>query len=101
MIVKMRPDGSVALTPSDVQATRQRLRAMNVDTSGMSDADIQKLADERARSFLEEAPTSASQAARIILDGVKAERWRIVVGEDAQRLDRRVQGGLALLGCLG
>jgi hypothetical protein len=26
-----------------------------------------------------------------ILDGVKAERWRILVGEDAHRLDERVR----------
>ena len=37
------------------------------------------------------APTTASQAATIILDGVKAERWRILVGEDVTRLDRRVR----------
>ena len=39
----------------------------------------------------EEAPTTAAQAARIILDGVKAERWRILVGEDAHKLDERVR----------
>ena len=49
------------------------------------------IAAERARRFLDEAPTTAPQAAKIILDGVKAERWRILVGEDAQRLDERVR----------
>jgi hypothetical protein len=28
---------------------------------------------------------------KIILDGVKAERWRILVGDDAHRLDERVR----------
>jgi hypothetical protein len=64
---------------------------MNIDTSKMSDADIQKAANDRARSFLEDAPTSAAQAAKIILDGVKAGKWRILVGDDAQRLDERVR----------
>jgi hypothetical protein len=64
---------------------------MNIDTSKMSDADIQKAANDRARSFLEDAPTSAAQAAKIILDGVKAERWRILVGKDAEKLDRMVR----------
>jgi len=64
---------------------------LNIDTSKMSDADIQKAADDRARSFLEDAPTSAAQAAKVILDGVKAGRWRILVGDDAQRLDERVR----------
>jgi hypothetical protein len=57
----------------------------------MSDDDIQKAAADRARTFLEEAPTSAVAAAKIILDGVKAERWRILVGDDAHRLDERVR----------
>ena len=46
---------------------------------------------DRARRFLEEAPTSAAEAARIILDGVKAERWRILVGRDAERIDSLVR----------
>jgi NAD(P)-dependent dehydrogenase (short-subunit alcohol dehydrogenase family) len=84
-------NGNAALTPNDLLATRQRLQGMNIDTSKMSDADIQNAADERARSFLEDAPTSAAQAAKIILDGVKAGKWRILVGDDAQRLDERVR----------
>ncbi len=40
---------------------------------------------------LEVAPTSAAEAAKIILDGVKAGRWRILVGEDAHEIDRRVR----------
>jgi NAD(P)-dependent dehydrogenase (short-subunit alcohol dehydrogenase family) len=84
-------NGSAELTPNDLLATRQRLQGMNIDTSKMSDADIQKAADDRARSFLEDAPTSAARAAKIILDGVKAGKWRILVGDDAQRLDERVR----------
>ena len=57
----------------------------------MSDEDIQKIALDRARSFRDEAPTTAAQAAKIILDGVKAERWRILVGDDAHELDARVR----------
>ena len=84
-------NGSAELTPNDLLAARQRLQGMNIDTSKMSDADIRKAADDRARSFLEDAPTSAAQAAKIILDGVKAGKWRILVGTDAQKLDERVR----------
>lgn len=84
-------NGSAALTPNDLLATRQRLQGINVDTSAMTDADIQKFADDRARTFREEAPTSAAAAAKIILDGVKAGRWRILVGDDAHKLDERVR----------
>ena len=79
------------LNDDEILQTRQRLNGMGVETGAMSDEDIQVLAAERARSFLEEAPTTAAEAARIILDGVKAEQWRILVGEDACRLDERVR----------
>jgi len=64
---------------------------MGVDVTNLSDGDIAKLAEERARRFLEDAPTSAAQAAKTILDGVKADRWRILVGADAERIDQRVR----------
>src|SRR5665213_3116239 len=57
----------------------------------VTEDDVQALADERARSFQDDAPTTAAAAAKIILDGVKAERWRILVGDDAHRLDQRVR----------
>jgi NAD(P)-dependent dehydrogenase (short-subunit alcohol dehydrogenase family) len=79
------------LSSNDILQTRQRLKGMGIDEASMSDDDIQKAADERARTFRDEAPTSAAAAARIILDGVKAERWRILVGDDAHRLDERVR----------
>jgi hypothetical protein len=34
---------------------------------------------------------TADQAAHVILAGVKAKQWRILVGEDAERLDERVR----------
>jgi NAD(P)-dependent dehydrogenase (short-subunit alcohol dehydrogenase family) len=82
---------SEALTPNEILATRQRLKGMGIDTAPMSDADIEKIALDRARAFLEQAPTSAAAAAKIILDGVKADRWRILVGDDAHKLDERVR----------
>jgi NAD(P)-dependent dehydrogenase (short-subunit alcohol dehydrogenase family) len=82
---------SDSLSPDEIVRMRARLTAAGIDAATMSDTDIQAVAAERARSFLEDAPTSAAAAATIILDGVKAERWRILVGEDAHRLDERVR----------
>ena len=82
---------SDVLSANELLAARQRLKGMGIDTGPMSDDDIQKIAADRARSFRDEAPTTAAQAAKIILDGVKAERWRILVGDDAHRLDERVR----------
>ncbi|GGM89452.1 SDR family NAD(P)-dependent oxidoreductase [Dactylosporangium sucinum] len=41
--------------------------------------------------FREMAPVTAAQAAGIILDAVRAGRWRILVGADAADLDARVR----------
>lgn len=85
-------DDSGVLTPDEIVTTRARLSAAGKeDVSQMSDADIQAAATERARSFLEDAPTTAAAAAKIILDGVREERWRILVGDDAHELDKRVR----------
>ena len=79
------------MSPDEIAQARARLSASGRDMSQVSDADIQKLAAERARHFLEDAPMTAAAAATVILDGVKAERWRILVGEDAHRLDGLVR----------
>jgi NAD(P)-dependent dehydrogenase (short-subunit alcohol dehydrogenase family) len=79
------------LTESEVALMRTRLGMAGMDTANMSDEQLQTFAAEQARSFRDDAPTSAAQAATIILDGVKAERWRILVGDDAHRLDQRVR----------
>ena len=79
------------LNTNEVLQMRQRLKGMGVDVAAMSDEDIQQAAEERARTFRDEAPTTAAQAAKIILDGVKAGQWRILVGDDAHRLDQKVR----------
>ena len=71
---------------------RQTLRATGVeDADPMDDAALEAAEAMLIRRFEEMAPTTAAQAATIILDGVKADRWRILVGEDVTRLDRRVR----------
>jgi NAD(P)-dependent dehydrogenase (short-subunit alcohol dehydrogenase family) len=82
---------SDAMTSEEIAQVRARLAAAGRDLSQVSDADIQKMSMERARRFLEEAPMTAAAAAKVILDGVKANRWRILVGQDAHRLDELVR----------
>src|SRR5258705_9975805 len=82
---------SKRLSETEIAVTRQRLNGMGIDTAPMSDEDIQTIAADRARTFREEAPMTAAAAATVILDGVKAGRWRILVGDDAHRLDERVR----------
>jgi len=82
---------SERLSETEIAVTRQRLNGMVIDTAPMSDEDIQQIAADRARTFRDEAPMTAAAAAKVILDGVKAGRWRILVGDDAHRLDERVR----------
>ena len=79
------------LSENEVAQTRVRLTVAGIDVSAMPDEEIQGMVAERARSFREDAPMTAVVAARIILDGVKAGHWRILVGDDAHRLDERVR----------
>jgi NAD(P)-dependent dehydrogenase (short-subunit alcohol dehydrogenase family) len=77
--------------PTQIAQARARIASMGREVSQLSDEDIRKLVGERDRRFREEAPTSAAQAVAIILDGVKAERWRILVGPDAHIIDEMVR----------
>ena len=82
---------SDAITARQIAFARARIASMGRDVSSMSDEDIRKIMAERERRFAEDAPTTAAAAATTILDGVKADRWRILVGEDAHQLDERVR----------
>ncbi|HEX4179669.1 MAG TPA: SDR family NAD(P)-dependent oxidoreductase [Caulobacteraceae bacterium] len=85
-------DDSDALSEAELAAARSRMTAMGVDAAQISDENIQAFMNEAARRFLEDAPMTAAAAATVILNGVKAERWRILVGDDAHALDQRVRG---------
>jgi NAD(P)-dependent dehydrogenase (short-subunit alcohol dehydrogenase family) len=79
------------ISATEIAQARARVASTGKDTSGLTDDELRDLMQERARKFLEEAPTTAAQAATIILDGVKADRWRILVGDDAHRIDELVR----------
>lgn len=79
------------LNEQEILQARQRMKGAGIDVDAMSDQEIQQAVLDRARTFHDDAPTTAAAAARIILDGVKADRWRILVGGDAHVLDERVR----------
>jgi NAD(P)-dependent dehydrogenase (short-subunit alcohol dehydrogenase family) len=82
---------SDTMTAAELAHMRVRLSAAGRDMSQVSDAELQALVAERSRQFREDAPMTAAAAANVILDGVKAGRWRILVGDDAYQLDERVR----------
>jgi NAD(P)-dependent dehydrogenase (short-subunit alcohol dehydrogenase family) len=82
---------SDALSADDLAQARKRMAGFGMDVSQVTDAQIQAMVADQARRFHDDAPTSAAQAATIILDGVRNETWRILVGDDAHGLDRVVR----------
>src|SRR6266436_2577041 len=84
-------DESDAMNATQIAQARARIASTGRDVSTLSNEDVRKIVAERERRFREEAPITAAAAATIILDGVKADRWRILVGDDAHRLDDLVR----------
>jgi hypothetical protein len=70
---------------------RSQLSASGLPLDEVSDEDLRKGIQMIGETFRDAAPTTAAQAATIILDGVAANRWRILVGEDAAIVDAEVR----------
>ena len=61
------------------------------NTARAHGAESDAASAERAAAFRNSAPTSADDAAAVILAGVRARQWRILIGEDAHVLDLAVR----------
>ncbi len=94
-------------TPEDLADIRQTMARRGVAVEAMDDEAIRSMMEMMGTMFREGAPMTAAQAATTILDGVRAGQWRILVGDDAHRLDEAVRAdplkaygeeGLSLLG---
>ncbi len=79
------------LTEAQIAELRVRLERSGIDVAGASDDDIRLGMQLRGEMFRDNAPTTAAQAATIILDGVRRNEWRILVGDDAVVLDELVR----------
>lgn len=83
------------MSDAEVKQLRERLMQAGGEAAealmNLSDDQIRDFLHQRSLAFRDQAPTSAAQAAQIILEAVLAGKWRILVGEDALNLDRRVR----------
>ena len=79
------------LSDEDLDEARERMARIGFPVDGVSNDQIRQALIERAESFRDDAPMTAEEAAKVILDGVRQERWRILVGEDAHVLDQLVR----------
>lgn len=53
--------------------------------------EVTAMVTEMAATFRNLAPTTSAAAATVILDGVRAGQWRILIGDDAHTLDSLVR----------
>ncbi len=79
------------MSAEEVATVRERWVELGMPVGNLPDDDIRQAMHQRAIEFRDNAPTTAAEAADIILDGVKNDRWRILVGEDAHRMDQLVR----------
>jgi NAD(P)-dependent dehydrogenase (short-subunit alcohol dehydrogenase family) len=75
----------------DLDEARTQMARRGLPTDGLSDDDIQNMMKMFGEMFRDNAPVTAAQAATIILDGVRAGKWRILIGDDAVALDGAVR----------
>jgi NAD(P)-dependent dehydrogenase (short-subunit alcohol dehydrogenase family) len=79
------------ITDAELEAARATLVSAGVAAEDTSADGLRQAIARWSAQFRDSAPLSASQAATVILDGVRAGAWRILVGEDAKLLDARVR----------
>ena len=79
------------MTSEQLVEVRDRLGKRGMDVSAASDDDLRLGMQMQGEMFRDTAPMTAAQAATVILDGVRAGDWRILVGDDAVSLDQLVR----------
>jgi NAD(P)-dependent dehydrogenase (short-subunit alcohol dehydrogenase family) len=79
------------MTDDQLQQVRIRAGRAGLDLSGVSDEDIRVGIIAQGEAFRDAAPTSAREAAEIMLDAVRRDEWRVLVGDDAHVLDEEVR----------
>jgi NAD(P)-dependent dehydrogenase (short-subunit alcohol dehydrogenase family) len=83
--------GDAPLDADGLAQARADMAKRGVPVDSMDDDAVRSMIDMVGDLFRDSAPTSAAEAVVEILDGVKAGRWRILVGDDARTLDEHVR----------
>ena len=79
------------MTDEQLDEARRRMERAGFPVGGASNDQLRAGLTMIGESFRNLAPMTAAEAAKVILDGVREERWRILVGKDAHVLDRMVR----------
>ena len=76
---------------AELATMRQRMADRGFPADDINDEQIRAAVRKFIEDFRDNAPLSPAQAANIILDGVRNEQWRILLGEDAKKLDELIR----------
>lgn len=79
------------MSEEDIARARKQMARLGMDLARATDDEIRQGMQMLAENFRDNAPMTAAEAARVILDGVRNETWRILVGDDAVGMDRLVR----------
>lgn len=79
------------LSDDDLEVAASRLRRIGMAGEDASNEEIRQILQALTEAFRDAAPMTAREAADVILDGVRHKRWRILVGNDAEIIDRLVR----------
>ena len=79
------------MSDEDLAEARENFLSRGMDVANATNEQIRQALVMMGEMFRDAAPMTAAGAAKVILDGVRERRWRILVGEDAAVLDRMVR----------
>lgn len=79
------------MSDEDLDEARENFVRRGFDLSNATHEQIRQALVMQGEMFRDAAPMTAAEAAKVILDGVRERRWRILVGQDAVGLDRLVR----------
>lgn len=79
------------MSDEEIEQARERMARAGMPVANATNEQIRQGLTLLGETFRDNAPTTAAEAARVILDGVRAGRWRILIGHDAFVLDRLVR----------
>jgi len=83
--------GSSEVADGEMADIRAGMAQRGIPVETMDDDAVRSMVQMFGDLFRDNAPMTAAEAATVILDGVRDGRWRILVGDDAHRLDAAVR----------
>ncbi|MFB0932871.1 MAG: SDR family oxidoreductase [Pseudomonadales bacterium] len=82
----------MAISDDEINQIRKRIeKRQDMDLSAATNDQIREMVKAQGEAFRDNAPTTAAEAAAMMIQGVRDERWRVLLGEDAHVLDKLVR----------